>query len=171
MLGKHSTTRAMIYPFTGLVLFLILFCFLWYWGWITQYLTYARQVLYHLSHSTSHLFWFWDIVLIRFLRLAWNVQVCVTMSFSFLFSFLPSFLYSFLPSFLFVTGSHYVPQASLELAILLPQPPKCWNFRCAPPDPHSSYCTLRAIIFPPIFYFVDMELMVVWKQGLRHSLS
>jgi hypothetical protein len=45
---------------------------------------------------------------------------------------------------LFETGSHYVTQADLELAlqslsgldlkILLPQPPKCWDDRLAPPD-------------------------------------
>jgi hypothetical protein len=30
-------------------------------------------------------------------------------------------------------GSHYVTQTSLELMILLPQPPKCWDYRHAPP--------------------------------------
>jgi hypothetical protein len=30
-------------------------------------------------------------------------------------------------------GSHCVPQVGLELSILLPQPPKCWDYRCAPP--------------------------------------
>jgi hypothetical protein len=29
----------------------------------------------------------------------------------------------------FETGSHYVPQAGLELMILLPQPPQCWDYR------------------------------------------
>jgi hypothetical protein len=29
-----------------------------------------------------------------------------------------------------VTGSCYVAQASLELEILLPHPPKCWDYRC-----------------------------------------
>jgi hypothetical protein len=27
-------------------------------------------------------------------------------------------------------GSHYVAQAGLELSILLPQPPQCWDYRC-----------------------------------------
>jgi hypothetical protein len=30
------------------------------------------------------------------------------------------------------TRSH---EAGLELMILLPQPPECWDYRCAPPDP------------------------------------
>jgi hypothetical protein len=29
------------------------------------------------------------------------------------------------------TGSLYVVQGGLELAILLPQPPECWDYRCA----------------------------------------
>jgi hypothetical protein len=33
----------------------------------------------------------------------------------------------------FETGSHYVSQAGLELTVLLPQPPECWDYRCAPP--------------------------------------
>jgi hypothetical protein len=38
------------------------------------------------------------------------------------------------PFFLsFETGFHYVAQAGLELVILLPQPPKCWYNRHAPP--------------------------------------
>jgi hypothetical protein len=28
------------------------------------------------------------------------------------------------------TGTHYVDQAGLELVILLPQPPRCWDYRC-----------------------------------------
>jgi hypothetical protein len=31
-------------------------------------------------------------------------------------------------SFITNTGSHYVAQAGLELVILLPQPPKCWDY-------------------------------------------
>jgi hypothetical protein len=33
----------------------------------------------------------------------------------------------------FETGSHYAAQADLKLEILLPQPPECWDYRCAPP--------------------------------------
>ncbi|EHB07938.1 hypothetical protein GW7_16975, partial [Heterocephalus glaber] len=35
--------------------------------------------------------------------------------------------------FVFETGSHYVVQAGLKLTvILLPQPPKCWDYRHSP---------------------------------------
>jgi hypothetical protein len=38
------------------------------------------------------------------------------------------------------TESHYVSQASLKLSILLPLPPKCWNFRYEPLGPaHWSF--------------------------------
>jgi hypothetical protein len=30
-------------------------------------------------------------------------------------------------------GSSYVAQGALELVVLLPPPPKCWDCRCAPP--------------------------------------
>jgi hypothetical protein len=33
------------------------------------------------------------------------------------------------------TGSHYVAQAGLELVILLPQPPTCWDCGCPPLHP------------------------------------
>jgi hypothetical protein len=31
------------------------------------------------------------------------------------------------------TGSHCEAQTGLDLAILLPQPPKCWDYKCVPP--------------------------------------
>jgi hypothetical protein len=33
----------------------------------------------------------------------------------------------------FETGSGYVAQTALELKILLPPPPKCWDYKCIPP--------------------------------------
>ena len=40
---------------------------------------------------------------------------------------------NFIPFFFFFeTGSLYVAQADLELSILLPQLPKCWDFRDIP---------------------------------------
>jgi hypothetical protein len=41
----------------------------------------------------------------------------------------------------FETKSGYVVQANLEFVILLPQPSKCWDYRCAPP------CTAHAFLF------------------------
>jgi hypothetical protein len=31
------------------------------------------------------------------------------------------------------TGSHFLAQASFKLTILLPWPPKCWDYSCVPP--------------------------------------
>jgi hypothetical protein len=31
-----------------------------------------------------------------------------------------------------LTGFQYVAQAGLELVIILPQPPECWDYSCAP---------------------------------------
>jgi hypothetical protein len=37
------------------------------------------------------------------------------------------------------SGTHYVAQTSLETAILLPQSPECWDYRCLPP-----FCSISA---------------------------
>jgi hypothetical protein len=34
-------------------------------------------------------------------------------------------------------GILYIAQAGLELMILLPPPPKCWDYRCTPPHPDT----------------------------------
>jgi hypothetical protein len=67
--------------------------------------------------------------------------------------------------FLFVyfeIGSHCVAQAGLELEILLPQPLKGWDYRCAPPflastislsaymTASSKFCLLVYFIMPPL---------------------
>jgi hypothetical protein len=39
---------------------------------------------------------------------------------------------------LFETEFSYVAQAGLMLEILLPQPPRCWDYSCAPPCPSDS---------------------------------
>jgi hypothetical protein len=41
----------------------------------------------------------------------------------------------FVVIFFFKTESHYIAQVGLKLMILLPQPPGCWDYRCAPPCP------------------------------------
>jgi hypothetical protein len=48
----------------------------------------------------------------------------------------------------FETGSWSVAQTGLELSIFLPQPPKCWDYRYAPP--HLFFCLARYT-----FCFVD----------------
>ena len=72
------------------------------------------------------------------------------------------------------TDSHYVvqvgfeltfvAQAGLELAlILLPQPPKCWDYRRAPPGPALF------ILFYVIYFFIFFygQLSLPWGRGWR----
>jgi hypothetical protein len=42
------------------------------------------------------------------------------------------FFYLFFVCLFFMTGSHCIAQAGLELAILLSLPPECWDYRCEP---------------------------------------
>jgi hypothetical protein len=49
---------------------------------------------------------------------------------------------SSLSSFFFFLSevmSHHVAQVGFELLILLPQPPKCWDYRPLPPHPAPDY--------------------------------
>jgi hypothetical protein len=46
--------------------------------------------------------------------------------------------------------SHNVPQAGLDLEILLPQSPKCWDYRCVPPYPvRPTFPKMPAWILTP----------------------
>jgi hypothetical protein len=50
-----------------------------------------------------------------------------------------SLLLSNIPStWFFETGSYNVAQVGLEFAILLPQPPECWDYRRAPTTPSPN---------------------------------
>jgi hypothetical protein len=67
-----------------------------------------------------------------------------------------------------VTGSHYVAQTALELAILLPQPPKCWDYRCVAPYPvgHLWKVTMAThtespSCFPMHYWTLSHELWLV----------
>jgi hypothetical protein len=53
--------------------------------------------------------------------------------------------------FIFETGSGSVAQAGVKLIILPPQPPDCWDYRCAPPGP-TSYVGLKSFAIM-IYYF------------------
>jgi hypothetical protein len=48
--------------------------------------------------------------------------------------------------FIFWDKSHYLAQAVLEFKILLPQSPKCWNYRHVPPHPALGLLFIRALI-------------------------
>jgi hypothetical protein len=44
-------------------------------------------------------------------------------------------------------GSQYVAQTGLQLAILLPQPPECWDYRRAPPRPAPAGIASSSLFF------------------------
>lgn len=67
-----------------------------------------------------------------------------------------------LPLNSFETGSFHVPQASLELvAILLPQPPKCWDSRHAPRHP-TSFLAIK----PNFFHHKQKETPAIQILGI-----
>ncbi|EHB10824.1 hypothetical protein GW7_19101, partial [Heterocephalus glaber] len=50
--------------------------------------------------------------------------------------------------FYFETRSRQVSQAGLELSIFLPQPPKCWDHRCALSRPAQFHLVLESFLSP-----------------------
>jgi hypothetical protein len=69
--------------------------------------------------------------------------------------------------FLFVllveTGSHYVAQAGLELVIILPQSPECWDYRYLLPCPAQN----GGFYF--YFHFLKVSFARVNMHGLDDS--
>jgi hypothetical protein len=47
----------------------------------------------------------------------------------------------------------YIAQAGLKLRILLLLPPKCWNYKCAPPCPART-CSLMGILVVDLKFFI-----------------
>ena len=45
----------------------------------------------------------------------------------------------------------YVPQAGLELEILLPLPPKCWDHRCVPPYRYTDMMSVCLSVYLSIY--------------------
>jgi hypothetical protein len=72
------------------------------------------------------------------------------------------------PGFLlcFGTWSHYVPQAGLELRILLPHSPDCWDYRCALLRSASSVSSYR---FVHISRWPQLGLFSVLKKKKTNS--
>jgi hypothetical protein len=56
--------------------------------------------------------------------------------------------------FSFLTWSGSVAQAVLELKILLPLPPECWDYRCTSPHP-----------VPGLYYFLNCGIRMYIKKG------
>jgi hypothetical protein len=51
----------------------------------------------------------------------------------------------------FETGSQYVAQAGLQLKILPPQPPECWDYTCASPCPALERGSMKYFFAVVIF--------------------
>jgi hypothetical protein len=47
----------------------------------------------------------------------------------------------------FETQSYYVAKADLKLMILLPQSPKCWEYKCSPPHLESKFSWMNMYLF------------------------
>jgi hypothetical protein len=59
----------------------------------------------------------------------------------------------------------YVTEADLKLTILLPQSPKCWDYKCMPPHPTFSFLFLSFFILFFVFCFV----LLCWDRVLLWS--
>lgn len=115
------------------------------------------------------------------------IQVCVVIYTFCLYLCLLHFIYLLLRIFVFVKVSHKakanmegsVAQADLQLAILLPQPPKCWDYR--PALSCLAYFLLSTIevkdtlgTYQPFWapsHMVGKRLLIFWASSLARSCS
>jgi hypothetical protein len=65
---------------------------------------------------------------------------------------------SFCLFFFLKTGSCFVVQVGLDFVILLPQPPKCWDYRSVPP------CS--ALLVPLFFFFFGGGVVGIKSRAL-----
>jgi hypothetical protein len=67
------------------------------------------------------------------------------------------------------TRSHYVAQTDLELTILLPQPPECWDYKCCR-LPHGSSLLIRTLVrgFRPIW---DVDPLLTCTNTSSYQVS
>ena len=78
---------------------------------------------------------------------------------------------SLIPCFVFLkTGSSYEAHALLELPILLPQPPECWDYRCVHIWEHVSVCGYEHMetgAHKKVMDPLELELQVVVRHWTR----
>jgi hypothetical protein len=61
----------------------------------------------------------------------------------------------FFPSSFFETGSRYVAQAGLELLIILPQSPACWDYGRIPPF-EELFCKF----YPITSFYISLKIFL-----------
>jgi hypothetical protein len=59
--------------------------------------------------------------------------------------------------FFFKVGYYYIVQVGLELAILLPQPLKCWDYKCAPSC--LALSTLKKMYYKPYAQILENKVI------------
>jgi hypothetical protein len=93
-------------------------------------LSYTRQALWHQAVSPAPAHFWTGFLLLKSLLHILDITFLSVLSEKFCIFFLLGGG---------ETGSHYLAQVGPELTILLPQSPKGWDFRCAPPWPAQRH--------------------------------